>query len=155
LNSNTKHILQKLARLRLLSEGPFVPPGVAFGMNDRLVTPHYRHGEVVAGTCEGWTVISEPPSDFLFHAFHSHTVPFLVTHVNDEPVEKPFWRDVFGEGRKATIKICFNDRLQPGDCVLVHCHVLTHHDVGVSKSHGKCIHSLIAISTALFLSSVC
>jgi FtsP/CotA-like multicopper oxidase with cupredoxin domain len=148
---DTKTILMQMDSMfplfQIPYDGPFVPPGVAFGMNDRLVTPHYRHGEVVAGTCEEWTVMSEPPSDFLFHPFHSHTVPFLVTHVNGEPVEKPFWRDVFGVGRNATIKICFNDRLQPGDYVLLHCHALTHHDVGVSQFHSTYIFVLSSISS--------
>jgi hypothetical protein len=60
-------------------DGPIIPPGVAFGMNDQLATPYFRAGSVVAGTCEEWIVTSEP---FPGHAFHSHQGPFLVTHIS-------------------------------------------------------------------------
>jgi hypothetical protein len=66
-------------------DGPFIPPGVAFGMNDRLATPHFCAGSVVTGTCEEWIVTSEP---FPGHAFHSHQGPFLVTHINEIPCSK-------------------------------------------------------------------
>jgi Multicopper oxidase len=116
-------------------EGPFVPPGVGFGINDRLLTPHYSHGDIIAGTCEEWTVVNDPP--FSSHSFHLHTNPFLVTHENGIPVDKPFWRDTYEiNGYNMTIKTCFN-RLEPGDFVMAHCHQLVHQDIGV-RNLEKC-----------------
>ena len=110
--------------------GAHVPPGVAFGINGRLLTPHYRHGQIQAGTCEEWTVISNP-SQFE-HSFHIHTNPYLVTHEDGIAVAEPFWRDTYSHvGNNMTIKTCFN-RLQPGDYVIVHCHAMAHLDIGVS-----------------------
>jgi FtsP/CotA-like multicopper oxidase with cupredoxin domain len=110
--------------------GTFVPPGVAFGMNNRLATPHYRSGSVVAGTCEEWIVTSEP---FPGHAFHSHQGPFLVTHINQIPVPKPYWRDTLEmQGNNVTIKICFDGQLTEADFFLLHCHQVAHMDLGVS-----------------------
>jgi FtsP/CotA-like multicopper oxidase with cupredoxin domain len=109
--------------------GPFEPPGTGFGINERLVTPHYRHGKIINGTCEEWTIISDPPN--MEHSFHIHTNPFLVTHEDGVPVSEPFWRDAHAiYGDNITIKTCFN-RLQPGDYVLVHCHQMSHVGVGV------------------------
>jgi len=42
-------------------DGPFIPPGTGFGINGRLANPQYVEGEVVADTCETWTVTAFPP----------------------------------------------------------------------------------------------
>ena len=111
-------------------DGPFIHPGTGFGIDGLLSTPHHRHGEVVAGTCEEWILISDPP--MAEHSIHFHTVPFLVTHEDGVAVEEPFWRDTYAVMRhNATVKICFN-RLEPGEWVFIHCHMVTHMDVGVS-----------------------
>jgi FtsP/CotA-like multicopper oxidase with cupredoxin domain len=110
--------------------GPFVPPGVGFGIDDRFFTPYEYHGEIVAGRCERWLVVSDPPME---HAFHSHAAPFMVTHVDGLPVSKPFWEDTARiAGSNITIHICF-DHLEPGDYQIIHCHQLTHQDIGVSE----------------------
>ncbi|CAB9519108.1 Multicopper oxidase [Seminavis robusta] len=115
-------------------EGPFVPPGVGFGINGRLVTPHFRHGEIQSSTCEEWTVISDPPA--AEHAFHIHTNPFLVTAEDGVPAEKPFWRDTYAiYGANMTIKTCFN-HLKRGDYVLVHCHQMAHLGIGMGAYYS-------------------
>jgi FtsP/CotA-like multicopper oxidase with cupredoxin domain len=112
-------------------DGPFGGQGVAFGINNRLATPHYRSGSVVAGTCEEWIVTSEP---FPGHAFHTHEGPFLVTHINQIPVPKPYWRDTLEMiANNITIKICFDEKLTEADFFLLHCHQAVHMDVGVSS----------------------
>jgi hypothetical protein len=111
-------------------DGPFIPPGVGFGIDDRFFTPYEYHGEIVAGTCERWLVVSHPP--MLDHAFHSHAAPFMVTHVDGLPIAKPYWEDTARlSGSNVTIQICF-DHLEPGDYQMIHCHQLTHQDIGVS-----------------------
>lgn len=109
-------------------DGPFVPPGVGFGMNNRLATPFHVHGTVQAGTCETWDIISEPPSE---HTFHIHASDFLVTHQDGVAVESPYWRDTLIVYENATIHVCF-DRVVPGDHLLFHCHMPSHQDIGMS-----------------------
>jgi len=112
-------------------EGPFVPPGVGFGMNDEFIMPHTYSGTVGAGTCETWEVISDPPG--LEHAFHTHQTKFMVTHIDGVAVETPFWRDTMPvDGSNITIHICF-DALQPGEGMLVHCHAPSHFDIGMGQ----------------------
>lgn len=110
-------------------EGPFIPPGTAFGMNNRLANPQYLAGEVVAGTCETWTVTSTPPG--AQHAFHVHTGRFLVTHLDGVEVERPYLRDTQAVNFNMTVKICF-DAVEPDDILLVHCHMPSHQDIGMS-----------------------
>jgi FtsP/CotA-like multicopper oxidase with cupredoxin domain len=109
-------------------DGPFVPPGVAFGINDRLFTPHHSLGSVQSKTCETWEVISDPPG--FQHPFHVHVSDFLVTHIDGAKLEYPFWEDtVIVYGSNVTLHICF-DHLVPGDQLIVHCHMPSHQDVG-------------------------
>ena len=125
----TLQVTQGFPIFQIPYDGPFVPPGTAFGINNLLLTPHHSHGELMDGTCEEWTVISDPPG--MEHDFHIHTNPFLVTHVDGIPLDEPVWRDTYRlYGFNITIKTCFN-RLEPGDYVLVHCHQITHLDIGV------------------------
>jgi FtsP/CotA-like multicopper oxidase with cupredoxin domain len=110
-------------------DGPFIPPGVGFGVNGRLMTPWHYAGNVTAGTCETWTVTSFPP--FSEHPFHSHTSRFMITHIDGVEVEEPFWRDTFPiNGFNFTAHICF-DALEPGDSLLTHCHMPSHLDIGL------------------------
>jgi FtsP/CotA-like multicopper oxidase with cupredoxin domain len=112
-------------------DGDFIPPGVAFGVNQRLATPYNYGGYVTAGTCEVWTVISDPPGSE--HSFHVHTARFLVTHIDAEEVETPFWRDTMPIlMNNFTAKVCFN-ALEPGDVTLVHCHAPNHFDIGMGE----------------------
>jgi FtsP/CotA-like multicopper oxidase with cupredoxin domain len=110
-------------------DGPFVPPGVGFGIDDRFFTPHEYHGQIVAGTCERWHVVSDPP--FAQHAFHSHAAPYVVTHEDGIPLDNPYWADTTRiAGHNVTIHICF-DRLSAGDYQMIHCHQSSHQDIGV------------------------
>ena len=109
-------------------DGPFVPPGVAFGINDRLLTPNYITGTMTAGTCETWDVISDPP--FLEHPVHIHLANFLVKAIDGVEVEKPLWRDTVIIQQNVTIHVCF-DRAEPGDVIIVHCHAPSHFDIGM------------------------
>ena len=121
-----------------------------FGINDRLLTPLSQgglHDEVIAGTCEEWTVVSDPPG--VGHAFHIHTNPYLVTHEDGIAFKKPFWRDTYTiRGSNITIKTCFN-HLKPGDYVLVHCHQLTHQDIGVRSCFIACVIPLLVLLCVL------
>jgi FtsP/CotA-like multicopper oxidase with cupredoxin domain len=121
----------QLPLFQLPYDGEFVPPGIAFGVNDRLATPYNYGGNVTAGTCEMWTVISDPPASE--HSFHVHSARFLVTHMDAEEVEKPFWRDTMPIFvNHFTAKVCFN-ALEPGDVTLVHCHAPNHFDIGMGQ----------------------
>lgn len=109
-------------------DGPFVPPGVAFGVNDRLLTPNYITGTVAAGTCETWDVISDPP--FSEHPLHVHLANFLIKAADGMEVENPYWRDTVIIQQNVTIHVCF-DRAEPGDIIIVHCHAPSHFDIGM------------------------
>jgi FtsP/CotA-like multicopper oxidase with cupredoxin domain len=111
-------------------DGVFVPPGVGFGMNGRLMTPWHYAGNITANTCETWEITSFPP--FTEHPFHAHTAKFLVTHTDGVEVAKPFWRDTFPvDGFNFTAHICFDKILEPGDSVIAHCHMPSHLDIGM------------------------
>lgn len=110
--------------------GPFVPPGSAFGINNRLHTPYYSHGDLVYGTCETWIVTSNPPGE---HPLHVHDVPFLVTHVEGVKLKTPFWRDTMPIGSNITIHICFNNH--DSGPFLIHCHMAAHFDIGMAAQY--------------------
>jgi FtsP/CotA-like multicopper oxidase with cupredoxin domain len=113
-------------------DGPFVPPGVGFGVNDRLLTPHYVEDTIVAGTCETWEVISDPPD--LEHSFHIHQASFLVLARDGVALENPVWHDTILIQQNATIHVCF-DRAEPGDLIMAHCHMATHFDIGMGTMY--------------------
>lgn len=110
-------------------DGPFVPPGLGYGINGRLSTPWRMEGNVTAGTCETWEVISTQAG--LAHPFHVHPAKFLVTHIDGEEVDDPFWRDTMPIGANLTVHICF-DMVEPGETIIVHCHAASHLDVGMA-----------------------
>ena len=112
--------------------GSFVPPGVGLGMNNRLATPFYNQGDLVAGTCETWNVISDPP--IAGHPLHVHRTPFLITHLAGVKVKKPFWRDTMPIDGNVTLQICF-DKTWSREPFLVHCHMVTHLDIGMSAMY--------------------
>lgn len=110
-------------------EGDFVPPGVAFGINDRLFNPTKPSGTVTAGDCETWIVTSNAPA--LMHSFHIHGAHFLVTEQDSVAVEKPFWRDTMPVYHNLTLHVCY-DLVEPGDSVIYHCHAASHLDIGMA-----------------------
>lgn len=111
-------------------EGPFRPPGFAFGANGLFATPFQSAGTVQAGTCETWVVANVPSCGE--HPFHMHSTEFLVTHIDGVAVEEPYWRDTdIVYNTNVTIHVCF-DRNKPGDRVLFHCHVPARQDIGMA-----------------------
>jgi FtsP/CotA-like multicopper oxidase with cupredoxin domain len=128
----TLQVTQQFPLFQVPYDGPFVPPGFGFGMDDRFFTPLYSHGEILADSCETWTVVNDPST--FEHSFHTHAVPFLVTHENGEALDTPFWTDTHympAGLANFSAHICF-DGLQNGDQLMVHCHMPTHQDIGVS-----------------------
>lgn len=79
-------------------EGPFIPPGTGFGVNNLLFNPNYFHGDIVGGTCETWTV--KAVDTVPIHTFHSHSVAFYVMAMDGVELddEERFWRDTMNTG---------------------------------------------------------
>jgi FtsP/CotA-like multicopper oxidase with cupredoxin domain len=94
------------------------------------------------GNIEEWTVINRGSSD---HSFHIHQNPFLLTHINGQPLPIPEWRDTIlvpgatGEGGNINAAthgtVTFRTYLHPEYLgkILTHCHVLTHGDFGMMQ----------------------
>jgi FtsP/CotA-like multicopper oxidase with cupredoxin domain len=114
-------------------DGPFVPPGVGFGVNNRLLTPNYFEGSVRAGTCETWTVVSDPPG--AEHSFHIHQANFLVKEIDGKPQKDPLWHDTIVVQQNATVHMCF-DRASAGDMIMAHCHAPNHFDIGMGAMYN-------------------
>ncbi len=97
---------------------------------------------MLAGNIEEWTVINRGRTD---HSFHIHQNPFLLTHVNGQPLPVPEWRDTIlvpgatgggGNINAATYgTVTFRTYLHPDYLgkILAHCHVLTHGDFGMMQ----------------------
>ena len=95
-----------------------------------------------AGNIEEWTVINRSSSD---HPFHIHQNPFLLTHINGQPLPEPEWHDTIlvpgatggGEYINAATygTVTFRTYLHPDYLgkILTHCHVLTHEDFGMMQ----------------------
>jgi FtsP/CotA-like multicopper oxidase with cupredoxin domain len=97
---------------------------------------------MIVGNFEEWTAVNRSFSD---HAFHIHQNPFLVTHVDGKPLATPEWHDTIlipaaqpqgGDITQATFgSITFRinfDAVTVGDFVM-HCHMLTHEDIGMMQ----------------------
>ena len=96
-----------------------------------------------AGNIEEWTLVNRTFSD---HPFHIHQNPFLVTHINGEPLPVPEWRDTIlvpaaiggnGNINEATFgTVTFRTRFDPNlpGMFVMHCHILTHEDVGMMQA---------------------
>ncbi len=97
---------------------------------------------MVAGNIEEWTVINRSSSD---HSFHIHQNPFLLTHINGQPLPIPEWRDTIlvpgavgggGNINAATYgSVTFRMHYQPDfpGRTLMHCHVVPHGDFGMMQ----------------------
>lgn len=94
---------------------------------------------MVAGTFEEWTVLNRTFSD---HPFHIHQNPFLLTHINGIELDQPEWRDTIlvpgasggdlvGKAGSITFRTWFDPETF-GNFVM-HCHILTHEDVGMMQ----------------------
>jgi FtsP/CotA-like multicopper oxidase with cupredoxin domain len=98
--------------------------------------------DMLGGNIEEWTVINRATSD---HSFHIHQNPFLLTHINGQPLPIPEWRDTIlvpgatgggGNINAATYgSVTFRTYLHPRyqGKILTHCHVLTHEDFGMMQ----------------------
>ena len=106
--------------------------------------------DIVAGNYEEWTVVNRSFSD---HPFHIHQNPFLVTEINGVKLTPPEWHDTFivpgADGPTGfepkppqpnindikigsiTFRIYF-DPISVG-CFVMHCHTLTHEDLGMMQ----------------------
>ena len=100
------------------------------------------YDDMRGGNIEEWTVINRNASD---HSFHIHQNPFLLTHINRQPLPIPEWRDTIlvpaAVGGAGNINdaifgtVTFRTFLHPdflGE-ILMHCHVLTHEDFGMMQ----------------------
>jgi len=104
-------------------------PGGGVGMNMRIGNPHFVSGNFTSGTCEEWTISSNPPG-LIPHTFHIHSVPFLVTSENGIELDSPFWRDTYPVLDNITATVCFPPT-DVGFMVSVHCHMPAHQDAGM------------------------
>jgi FtsP/CotA-like multicopper oxidase with cupredoxin domain len=105
---------------------------------------HHRplFDDILGDTIEEWTVINRNFSD---HSFHIHQNPFLLTHINGEPLPVPEWRDTIlvprAVGDDVNINnathgtVTFRTYIHPDFLgrILMHCHVLTHEDFGMMQ----------------------
>jgi hypothetical protein len=111
---------------------PFMssPPGTGVGLNNRLANANFISGEIKGGTCEDWTIYSNPPG-LVPHPFHIHSVPILIQSIDGVEVEDPFWRDTFPVSYNITGKVCFPPQKDPA-FLSVHCHMPHHQDGGMA-----------------------
>ncbi len=98
--------------------------------------------DMYGGNIEEWTVINRSRTD---HSFHIHQNPFLLTHINGQPLPKPEWRDTIlvpgatgggGNINAATFGTVTLRMYVHPDYIgrtLTHCHVLTHEDFGMMQ----------------------
>lgn len=122
-------LTQELPLFQMPWDGTPNPAAAAFGINERLGNPHHNSGDIEAGTCEDWTVVSNPPG-VAPHTFHAHSVPFLIKSIDGVEVEEPFWRDTYPVLRNITAKVCFPPR-DDVSYLNVHCHMPQHQDIGM------------------------
>jgi len=104
-------------------------PGGGTGINMLIGNPHHVLGNITAGTCEEWTIASNPPG-LIPHTFHIHSVPFLVTSEHGIELDTPFWRDTYPVLDNITATVCFPPT-DVGYMVNVHCHMPAHQDAGM------------------------
>ena len=113
-------------------EGLFTPGTPLFVGDDAMV----------AGTFERWTIYNRTNSD---HPFHIHQNPYLVTHVNGVELDQPEWRDTMlipaadtsnngniVDNQGSISYVTYFNPITFGDFVM-HCHILTHEDIGMMQ----------------------
>ena len=108
-----------------------------FGVDGVPFDPERPPYQIRLGTAEEWTVINGVDEKLADHAhgFHIHVNPFLVTHINGQPLETPLWRDTFAlrghTGDSFTFVSNFTDFTGR---YVDHCHVLSHEDLGMMEA---------------------
>lgn len=108
-----------------------------FGINGIPFDPANPPYRMVLDTAEEWTVTNarDPKYPEHAHTFHIHVNPFKVTHINGEPVPKPFWRDTFILTGINGDSFTFVTNLTDFTGLTVeHCHVLSHEDLGMMEA---------------------
>jgi len=128
---------------------PFVssPPGTGLGVNNRLANANFILGDIRGGTCEDWTVYSNPPG-LVAHPFHVHSVPILIKSIDGVEVEEPFWRDTFPVAYNITGKVCFPPQKESA-FLSVHCH-MPHHQDGGMAGYFRLLPTLPSTSSSSF-----
>ena len=98
---------------------------------------HDRIDHVFAlDTAEEWQI--KNLNNGFGHPFHIHTNDFLVTAVNDTPLDPPIWMDTVlipppqadGTPGSVTVRSRFEDFRGKG---VIHCHILDHEDLGMMQ----------------------
>lgn len=116
--------------------------------------PLFRDDQpIFAGNIEEWTIINRSFSD---HPHHIHTNPFLVTHINGKPLPQPEYRDTIivpaalpsvpalnfmPDITTATPgSITYRTEFEPTltGSTLMHCHILSHEDLGMMQRIDIC-----------------
>jgi FtsP/CotA-like multicopper oxidase with cupredoxin domain len=121
-----------MPRINFKKEGLFDP-------NDPLFP------DMIAGNYEEWTVYNQSFSD---HPFHIHQNHVLVTKINSITIPQPEWHDTLVVPAAVCLKpscpsisdntpgsITFRTYFNPvtAGCFVMHCHILTHEDIGMMQ----------------------
>jgi FtsP/CotA-like multicopper oxidase with cupredoxin domain len=121
-------------RLVLTAIEPEYPPAAnfqefSFLIDGRVFDPNRVDQRIQLGTAEEWTVVNDHSDD---HVFHIHTNPFLLTHVNGEPLAELVWRDTVVVERHGSIT--FRSRfLDFAGKTVLHCHMMNHEELGMMQ----------------------
>jgi len=104
--------------------------------------------DMIAGNYEEWTVYNQSFSD---HPFHIHQNHVLVTKINSITLPQPEWHDTLVVPAAVCLKpscgtpenindttpgsITFRTYFNPvtAGCFVMHCHILTHEDIGMMR----------------------
>jgi hypothetical protein len=90
--------------------------------------------DMIAGNYEEWTVYNQSFSD---HPFHIHQNHVLVTQINGITIPQPEWHDtlVVPAADNTPGSITFRTYFNPitAGCFVMHCHILTHEDIGMMQ----------------------
>lgn len=104
-------------------------PFPRFNIDGQLFDPTRIDHRVALGDVEEWTIRNASMMD---HPIHIHTNPFQVVAINGQGMPAPRWGDTvnvpaFGS---ATIRMRFLDFT---GVLPLHCHILTHEDLGMMQ----------------------
>lgn len=108
-----------------------------FGVDGVPFDPERPPYRIQLDTAEEWTVVNGVDDKLADHAhgFHIHVNPFLVTHINGQPLATPQWRDTFAlrghTGDSFTFVSNFTDFTGR---FVDHCHILSHEDLGMMEA---------------------
>lgn len=100
-----------------------------FMVDGNIFDPDRIDHRIALGSVEEWTVRNIHVHD---HVFHIHINPFVVTHINDEPVVDPVWRDtaIVPRGGSIVFRTRFTDFT---GMYVLHCHMMNHEALGMMQ----------------------